>query len=99
MAELGPVGAHIAAAVRAQNRLNAGNTVQICLVEDEIDLSNLIKTYLEKAGYHVTCFTKGNDAINYIGSDVDLWILDIMLGDDVNGYDIIKEIRKKERIN
>lgn len=71
---------------------------KICLVEDEIDLSNLIKTYLEKAGYHVTCFTKGNDAFNYIGSDVDLWILDIMLGDDVNGYDIIKEIRKKDEI-
>lgn len=69
---------------------------KICLVEDEIDLSNLIKTYLEKAGYHVTCFTKGYDAINYIGSDVDLWILDIMLGDDINGYDIIKEIRKKD---
>lgn len=67
---------------------------KICLVEDEIDLSNLIKTYLEKAGYEVTCFTKGNDAINYIGNDVELWILDIMLGDDINGYDIIKEIRK-----
>lgn len=71
---------------------------KICLVEDEIDLSNLIKTYLEKAGYHVTCFTKGNDAINYIGSDVDLWILDIMLGDDINGYDIIKEIRKRDEV-
>lgn len=69
---------------------------KICLVEDEIDLANLIKTYLEKAGYQVTLFNKGNDALNYIGNDVDLWILDIMLGDDVNGYDIIKEIRKKD---
>lgn len=69
---------------------------KICLVEDEVDLSNLIKTYLEKAGYDVVCFTKGNDAIDYIGNDVDLWILDIMLGDDVNGYDIIKEIRNKD---
>ena len=69
---------------------------RICLVEDEIDLANLIKTYLEKAGYQVTLFNKGNDALNYIGNDVDLWILDIMLGDDVNGYDIIKEIRKKD---
>lgn len=65
----------------------------ICLVEDEVDLSNLIRTYLEKAGYNVVCFTKGADAIEYIGSDVHLWILDIMLADDVNGYDIIKEIR------
>ena len=25
----------------------------ICSVEDEINLSNIIKMYLEKAGYHV----------------------------------------------
>ena len=61
-----------------------------------MDLANLIKIYLEKAGYQVTLFNKGNDALNYIGNDVDLWILDIMLGDDVNGYDIIKEIRNKD---
>ena len=67
----------------------------ICLVEDEVDLANLIKTYLEKAGYNVVSFTKGSEAINYIGNDVNLWILDIMLGDDVNGYDIIKAIRDK----
>ena len=66
----------------------------ICLVEDEVDLSNLVKLYLEKSGYEVICFTKGNDAIDYIGKKVDLWILDIMLGDDVNGYDIIGAIRK-----
>ena len=69
----------------------------ICLVEDEIDLSNLIKTYLGKAGYNVICFTKGEDALNYIGKNADLWILDIMLGDDINGYDIIKAIREKDK--
>ena len=68
----------------------------ICLVEDEVDLANLIKTYLEKAGYNVVSFTKGSEAISYIGNDVNLWILDIMLGDDVNGYDIIKAIREKD---
>ena len=68
----------------------------ICLVEDEIDLSNVVKVYLEKAGYQVITFTKGEDAINYIGNKVDLWILDIMLGDDINGYDIIGAIRKKD---
>ena len=68
----------------------------ICLVEDEIDLSNVVKAYLERAGYEVVCFTKGSDAIDYIGSKVDLWILDIMLGDDINGYDVIKAIREKD---
>ena len=68
----------------------------ICLVEDETDLSNLIKAYLEKAEYNVVCFSKGKDAIDYINQKVDLWILDIMLADDVNGYDIIKAIRAKD---
>ena len=68
--------------------------MNICFVEDELDLANLIKTYLTKAGYQVIHFDKGKDAINYIGKKVDLWILDIMLGDDVNGYDIIKAIRE-----
>ena len=30
-----------------------GSMYKICLVEDEIDLSNLIKLYLEKEGYEV----------------------------------------------
>ena len=68
---------------------------KICLVEDETDLLAVIKMYLEKAGYDVVTFTKGADAINYIGNNVDVWILDIMLGDDVNGYDVIKAIREK----
>ena len=68
---------------------------KICLVEDETDLATVVKMYLEKAGYDVVTFTKGADAINYIGNDVNVWILDIMLGDDVNGYDVIKAIREK----
>lgn len=68
----------------------------ICLVEDEEALQNVVKAYLERAGYEIICFTKGNDAIAYIGNKVDLWILDIMLGDDVNGYDVIKAIREKD---
>ena len=68
---------------------------KICLVEDEVDLATVVKMYLEKAGYDVVTFTKGADAISYIGNNVDVWILDIMLGDDVNGYDVIKAIREK----
>lgn len=67
----------------------------VCLVEDEVALANVVKAYLERAGYKVICFTKGSEAINYIGNKVDIWILDIMLGDDVNGYDVIKAIREQ----
>ena len=67
---------------------------KIALVEDEIDLNNLIKTYLEKNNYEVISYINGTDAINNINKDIHLWILDIMLKDDISGYDIIKEIRK-----
>ncbi len=68
----------------------------ICLVEDELNLAKLIISYLEKAGYQVIHFDKGMDAFSYIGSKCDLWILDIMLGDDITGYDIIKKIREND---
>lgn len=66
----------------------------IAIVEDEKDLNNLIKTYLEKEGYVVTSYYNGTDAIDNVDKDFHLWVLDIMLGDDVSGYDIIKKIRE-----
>lgn len=70
---------------------------RICLVEDEKNLNNLIKSYLERDGYEVVCFYTGEDAYDYIGKEVvHLWILDIMLGDSISGYDIIKKIREKQ---
>ncbi len=66
----------------------------IVLVEDERDLNNLIKTYLEKEGYAVTSYYSGIEALNNIDIKADLWILDIMLGDDISGYDIIKKVRE-----
>ncbi len=71
---------------------------KICLVEDEISLNNLIKSYMEKEGYDVIQFYKGNDALEYIGKEkIDLWILDIMLGDSISGYDLIKKIRSLDK--
>lgn len=66
----------------------------IALVEDEKDLNDLIKTYLEKEGYNVTSYYNGDIAIKDSNKDYHLWILDIMLGDDISGYDIIKKIRE-----
>lgn len=74
------------------------NVYKICLVEDEMSLNNLIKSYMEKEGYDVIQFYKGNDALEYIGKEkIDLWILDIMLGDSISGYDLIKKIRSLDK--
>ena len=70
---------------------------KICLVEDEFNLNNLIKNYLEHEGYEVVTIYNGNDALKVINDNIHLWILDIMLGDDVSGYDIIKKIRENNK--
>ena len=67
----------------------------IVLVEDEINLNNLIKAYLEKSGYNVISFYTGEEAIANIKINAHLWILDIMLPDEISGYDIIKKIREE----
>lgn len=71
---------------------------KICLVEDEQNLNNLIKSYLERAGYEVYQYYSGEEAIKHASDKVQLWILDIMLGDNVSGYDIIKAIRDNSNV-
>jgi two-component system response regulator CssR len=67
---------------------------KICLVEDEVELNNLIKSYMENSGYEVISCTNGRQALSYINTDIDLWVLDIMLNDEISGYDIIKKIKE-----
>lgn len=69
---------------------------RICLVEDEKNLNDLVKSYLERENYEVVNFYNGEDAIDYVGNEIHLWILDIMLGDTISGYDIIKKIRETD---
>ena len=67
---------------------------KVYLVEDEYDLANLVVKYLLKEGYDVERFCTGEEALMRIHDKVDLWILDIMLPGNVNGYDLIKEVRE-----
>lgn len=68
---------------------------KICLVEDEESLNDLITAYLKKEGYEVVSCKTGKSALEVM-EKIDLWILDIMLGDDISGYDIIKKLREKD---
>ncbi len=69
----------------------------ICVVEDEKDLNELVKRYLEKEGYEVRSYlTYEQAAMHCSDDDVHLWVLDIML-DDKSGFDLIEEIRLQSR--
>lgn len=68
----------------------------IDIVEDEKDLNELVKRYLEKEGYEVRSYLTFDEAsVHTSDEDVHLWILDIML-DDKSGFDLIEEIRSHD---
>ncbi len=66
----------------------------INIVEDEKDLNELVRSYLEKEGYAVNSFLTFDEAYSHIDDDCDLWILDIML-DDKSGFDLIELIKNR----
>lgn len=66
--------------------------MRIYYVEDEKDLSEIIRKYLAREGYEVTTFETGEEALPHIFEAVDLWILDIMLKGKIDGYELITKI-------
>ncbi|WP_100398193.1 response regulator transcription factor [Bacillus sp. FJAT-44742] len=67
----------------------------VYLVEDEQNLSEVLKAYMEKEGWTVEVYDNGDDAISAIDKPPHLWVLDIMLP-GTDGYQILKGIREKE---
>ncbi|VEU83027.1 Transcriptional regulatory protein CssR [Acholeplasma hippikon] len=68
--------------------------MKIYYVEDEKDLSEIIRKYLVRENYDVTVFYDGETAMKHVGDQVDLWILDIMLSGQIDGFDLINAINK-----
>ncbi len=67
----------------------------IAIVDDEKDLNELMNRYLQKEGYIVRSFFKYDDAMDHAeDSDIDLWLLDIMLDEGNYGYDIFEAIKR-----
>ncbi|MEW6066226.1 MAG: response regulator transcription factor [Bacillota bacterium] len=67
---------------------------RIFLVEDEINLSQVLTSYLEKEGWEVRPFIDGESALLAIALRPHLWILDIMLP-DIDGYQILRRIKEE----
>lgn len=67
---------------------------RIYLVEDEENLNDILKSYLQKEGFQVTSFLNGESAKSHIEDMPDLWVLDIMLP-DIDGFQLLKEIKDR----
>ena len=69
--------------------------MRLLLIEDDENISDMIKVYLENEGYQVVQAYDGLEAVNTYKKQIfDLVLLDLMLP-DIDGFDICKEISKK----
>lgn len=71
---------------------------KIYVVDDETELLKIIEKYLKNENYAVTTFSTGERAMAHVGDTVHLWLLDIMLGGEISGYDLIRAIREKNTV-
>ena len=76
------------------------NKTKILIVEDEFIVALELKTELEKLNCHVIDMVHTQkDVLNAISkSTPDIIMMDIKLGKNENGIDIVKEIQKKQNI-
>lgn len=69
---------------------------RILVVDDEKEIADLVRFYLENENYEVVTLYNGTDALNAIQNDTfDLAILDIMMP-DVNGLTLCRKIRERD---
>ena len=70
---------------------------KILIVEDERDILQLVKLYLEKEGYRVSTAATGPDGLKAARSEhPDLLVLDLMLP-DMDGLEVCKRLRADQQ--
>jgi len=69
--------------------------MKILILEDETVLALSIQEFLEDSGYEVVCFANSDEAYDAIyEQSYDLFLLDVKVAGDKNGFEMLEEIRK-----
>ncbi|NJD06271.1 MAG: response regulator transcription factor [Methylococcaceae bacterium] len=72
--------------------------MNILLVDDDSELADLLKTYLEREGYRVTAACDGERGIaEALSGQYSLAVLDVMMS-GVNGIEVLREIRSHSQM-
>lgn len=70
----------------------------ILIVDDEVKIADVVRSYLENTGYNAVCVHSGSEALSAFERLAPaLVILDLMLP-DISGEEVCSMIRKKSRI-
>ncbi|WP_085832608.1 response regulator transcription factor [Clostridium merdae] len=70
---------------------------KIMVVDDDQNICELLRLYLEKEGFHVAIANDGKRAVDLFDAEnPDLMLLDIMLP-ELDGWQVCREIRKKSQ--
>ena len=73
-------------------------TYHILIAEDDQDIVELLRLYLENNHFHVLTAANGKEALELLKQEkVDLLIVDIMMP-KMNGYETIKAIRQTSHL-
>lgn len=66
---------------------------RILVVEDDFDISNLLRIFFDSQGYEVAVAPKGNDALDLCRRNLpNIVVLDIQLP-DIDGYEVCRRLR------
>lgn len=70
---------------------------RILVVEDDIDISNMLRIYFDSQGYEVLVAPRGEDALDTCRRSLpNIVVLDIMLP-DIDGYEVCRRLRSNLR--
>lgn len=66
-------------------------------MEDDENVMDVVKTWLQREGYEVLCAADGNTGLSLMDENPDLVVLDVMLP-GIDGLTVCQEIRKRSAV-
>lgn len=73
-------------------------SIKILVVDDDDNICELLRLYLEKEGYEALIAKNGAKALDMVdGAQPDLMMLDVMMP-ELDGWQVLRELRKKSQM-